>query len=601
MRLLPTSPDVALDNTQEYIGSLIPPYAILSHTWGPDEVTLQELKFPSISTSDKKGFEKIQKTTVIARTRDALEYAWVDTCCIDKSSSAELTEAINSMYAWYAQAHVCYVYLEDLPPGPDSDLDVLLPRCRWFTRGWTLQELIAPQTIIFFDREWNERGDKKGLSGLLCHITGIPIGLLKHETTLGQYAVARKMSWAASRETTRIEDSAYCLLGIFDVNLSLIYGEGKKAFIRLQEAILLAAADLSIFIWTDDSDACNILTPILADSAQHFARCSNAEVALEDTIYRELMITTRGIQLQGCLIGSADHEDDLHRSLFDPYCTIDGIAVGFGIRKVGGGRFARYKPDRLAIFGEDHRSTQHTNGWTDLGRMPFESLVLATTLSTNFPFPAKNVVLGNRNCAIRVHMENDPKLSVQRSRAMPRSHWDLHDEVFFCSNVVSKGWSALFVHGTLELNSTTCIPVNFLVWCSNWNIRKPNIFVGSLHDLEPAITVLLESQLQNLPLESCLQAEGLVLSIFGAGVTEPVSAASTVLNTVTMESKQIPVVSPKSRVHSRAQHVGEKVAVELMAHIEEDHCPELCIKPMWRLSVGWKILDRPSRTDKIET
>src|SRR5688572_27770666 len=120
MRLLPTSPQVPLNETQEFLGDA-PPYAALSHTWGGDEVALAELKSPTISTSAKHGFDKIRRACELARTRDGLDYAWVDTCCIDKTSSAELVEAINSMFAWYARARVCYAYLADLAPGTDED------------------------------------------------------------------------------------------------------------------------------------------------------------------------------------------------------------------------------------------------------------------------------------------------------------------------------------------------------------------------------------------------------------------------------------------------------------------------------------------------
>jgi hypothetical protein len=122
----------------------IPKYAILSHTWGAEEVTLRDMQ--NVCAKDLLGYKKLELCCQQA-VRDDVRYAWVDTCCIDKSSSAELSEAINSMYQWYQAAHVCYAYLEDVPAdGQPSDM----PRSRWFTRGWTLQELIAPQRVIFY-------------------------------------------------------------------------------------------------------------------------------------------------------------------------------------------------------------------------------------------------------------------------------------------------------------------------------------------------------------------------------------------------------------------------------------------------------------------
>src|SRR5207248_11760504 len=144
-------------------------YAILSHTWEEEEeVSFKDMSDPS--RNNKKGYRKIEMTRQMA-SRAGLSYAWVDTCCIDKSSSAELTEAINSMYRWYQRSDICYAFLADLPAS--VSLDTALQRCRWFTRGWTLQELIAPEDIYFFDQDWNNRGSKRDLVEHLSRITGI--------------------------------------------------------------------------------------------------------------------------------------------------------------------------------------------------------------------------------------------------------------------------------------------------------------------------------------------------------------------------------------------------------------------------------------------
>ncbi|KAK0713753.1 heterokaryon incompatibility protein-domain-containing protein [Lasiosphaeria miniovina] len=229
------------------------PYAVLSHTWKDD----QEVTFRSFMGSagdyghgmSKPGFRKIAKTCQLAKDR-GIRYAWVDTCCIDKSSSAELSEAINSMFQWYAQAEVCFVYLADLTTTDDDDFR----SCRWFRRGWTLQELIAPCAIEFYDASWAPRGTKASLTSLLSSITRIDADVLLNHRLLPSIPVAKRMSWAADRGTTRIEDRAYCLFGIFDVHLPLIYGEGAKSFIRLQEAIIQESTDLSLFSWTSQSD-----------------------------------------------------------------------------------------------------------------------------------------------------------------------------------------------------------------------------------------------------------------------------------------------------------------------------------------------------------
>ncbi|KAI1292977.1 heterokaryon incompatibility protein-domain-containing protein [Xylaria venustula] len=225
-------------------------FAILSHTWGPDEVIFQDLQ--SLSEEELKlkgGYRKIDYCCKQA-VKDGYDWVWVDTCCIDKTSSSELSEAINSMFRWYQEAAICYVYLEDVPD--DSSGDGLLPalsKSRWFTRGWTLQELLAPADVVFFSANWEHLTTKLKSVDILSTITGIEKAYLEGDP-LEDASAAKKMSWAANRETTRIEDNAYCLLGIFDVNMPLIYGESKKAFKRLQEEILKAnPEDHTLFAW----------------------------------------------------------------------------------------------------------------------------------------------------------------------------------------------------------------------------------------------------------------------------------------------------------------------------------------------------------------
>ncbi|KAK0620074.1 heterokaryon incompatibility protein-domain-containing protein [Immersiella caudata] len=237
-----------------------PPYAILSHVWEPgEEVSLRELSEPA-NCAHKKGYRKTEQACAMA-AKNGFQYVWIDTCCFERGTSAELNEAINSMFRWYQEAAICYVFLADLlpegpGPGPISELDFAssLSKCKWFTRGWTLQELIAPRGILFFDQEWNFRGSKSDLCELISSITDIPRTLLNHEAELSEFTAARNMSWAAGRKTTRLEDEAYCILGLFDVHMTLLYGEGRAAFIRLQETILARTGDLSILAWADEGE-----------------------------------------------------------------------------------------------------------------------------------------------------------------------------------------------------------------------------------------------------------------------------------------------------------------------------------------------------------
>jgi hypothetical protein len=240
MRLLQSDSDGNLSLT-EFFEDGIPEYAILSHRWGAEEVTFRDLT--DGTSKDKAGFPKIQFCGEQAR-RDGLQYFWVDTCCIDKSNSTELSEAINSIFRWYRDATKCYVYLPDVSRLHSNSADnsneaweSTFRKSEWFRRGWTLQELIAPASVDFFSRERELLGNKASLERHICEVTGIPATALRG-SPLSDFSITERLSWAASRETFRQEDKAYSLLGIFDVNMPLIYSEGKdKAMNRLREEI----------------------------------------------------------------------------------------------------------------------------------------------------------------------------------------------------------------------------------------------------------------------------------------------------------------------------------------------------------------------------
>jgi hypothetical protein len=234
MRLLQRLPDDNGFSLVEYFGKEIPPYAILSHTWGPDgnEITYKDMM--KGTGQSKPGYRKLSFCCGQA-AQDGLDYFWVDTCCIDKSSSAELTEAINSMFKWYQNSAKCYVYLTDVSKSGRSAPAKYqeLQQSRWFTRGWTLQELLAPKEITFFDASGDRLGDRALLEERIQKVTGIPVDALRGKP-LTSYSIDDRLSWMQSRETKREEDKAYSLLGIFDVQLPLIYGEGyERALGRL--------------------------------------------------------------------------------------------------------------------------------------------------------------------------------------------------------------------------------------------------------------------------------------------------------------------------------------------------------------------------------
>ena len=237
---------------QEYRYDEIPPYATLSHRWGgvEDEVSYLDITQRPDEAKLKRGYEKLLSCCKQA-LKDNLTYIWIDTCCIDKASSAELSEAINSMFNWYKQSRVCYAYLQDVKSWEDHyKSDSAFRRSQWFTRGWTLQEMIAPNEVKFLGEDWLEIGQKKYMSRLLYEITKVQEAvLLDPHNNLEDVCVSQKMYWASSRRTTRLEDRAYSLLGLFNVSIPILYGEGLRAFARLQEEIIRTSFDHSIFAW----------------------------------------------------------------------------------------------------------------------------------------------------------------------------------------------------------------------------------------------------------------------------------------------------------------------------------------------------------------
>ncbi|OTB02022.1 hypothetical protein M426DRAFT_33740, partial [Hypoxylon sp. CI-4A] len=236
---------------KEFFGDKIPKYAVLSHTWGDEEVSFQDFHNESVRR-EKGGFKKIEDFCYCAE-KDGFEWVWVDTCCIDKTSSAEISEAINSMYRWYQRATACFVYLADV-----SIADIIDPaptnsefqKSLWFTRGWTLQELLAPSQVTFYNSTWDKLGGRHDLSRIISEITNIPERFLANGSfNIHSTTIAERISWVSTRKTSREEDIAYCLLGLLDVQMPLIYGEGTKAFHRLQEEIIRSTHDHTILAW----------------------------------------------------------------------------------------------------------------------------------------------------------------------------------------------------------------------------------------------------------------------------------------------------------------------------------------------------------------
>ena len=310
-------------------------YAILSHRWGEQEVGYDEIVELANMDKEKRdeicqrdGYQKILDSCNQAE-QDGYKWLWVDTCCIDKRSSAELSEAINSMYRWYENAQVCYAYLHDVLessfPTERNNEKYANGWPEWFSRGWTLQEMIAPSDVQFFNKEWQAIGDKRTLARTLEGITGVPEHILRDGLYGDRPCVAQIMSWAANRTTTRVEDRAYSLMGLLGVNMPMLYGEGKKAFHRLQLEIIRTLNDQSIFAWSWDENGVRTGN-ILADDPSVFRRCSRME----------LMDPDEFIEYPAMEIPAAELPSSADDRLGTFPITNRGIQIWFFLRQIRG-------------------------------------------------------------------------------------------------------------------------------------------------------------------------------------------------------------------------------------------------------------------------
>ncbi|KAI5983268.1 heterokaryon incompatibility protein-domain-containing protein [Pisolithus orientalis] len=312
-------------------------YAILSHRWGMEvsykEMTkllkMEERKRDKVRQRD--GYQKIIEGCERA-LKDGYKWLWVDTCCIDKRSSAELSEAINSMYSWYQNSQVCYAYIGDIEESsfPSERNNSKFSKSNgwpeWFSRGWTLQELIAPKRIEFFSKDWIHIGNKRRLGSTLEKITRIPVDILEHGITSKRPSIAQIMSWAADRRTTRVEDRAYALMGLFGVSMPMLYGEGEKAFQKLQLEIMRMSSDQSIFAW-DPYGRMPRYGSVLADDPSYFRDCRDIRVVESDQFVDKLADYVHSHDIGGLENGS-EWRQTAHSQLMSGFvATNAGIQI----------------------------------------------------------------------------------------------------------------------------------------------------------------------------------------------------------------------------------------------------------------------------------
>ncbi|KAJ4253901.1 hypothetical protein NW762_010299 [Fusarium torreyae] len=453
----------------EFYGDL-PKYAILSHTWdGTQEMSFQDCN--SVAARSKTGYEKVRKTCELA-LRDNIEYVWVDTCCIDKTSSAELTEAINSMFAWYQKAEVCYVYLADKVETSS------LEDCRWFYRGWTLQELIAPSSMKFFNYPWSYIGSKDSLMGELSAITSIDAAILSHKAPLSSACIAKRLSWAAGRKTTRVEDMSYCLLGICQINMPMLYGEGQAAFDRLQQEIIRSTYDLSLLAWTPSEATDAEFCGFLAKSVRDFASCSKMYPAANSFLDEgEMSIINKGLRLRAPEY-ILEYSGVRYRYALKLDCMLPGYAEDFltvPMRKIGPNTFIRAR----ALEESDGSNIVDEPSSFRLEPVFYDENELHTiTLLTKVPdlgvqpllTQARNPNIVSSSRFSLVHLDFPPGVTQVDVHNAPLKSWDAEDCACFGSQSSFQNWGAISFDHTFFV----------FFWCRQ---GKKWIFRGTLLDL----------------------------------------------------------------------------------------------------------------------
>lgn len=479
---------------EEFITRNVPKYAILSHTWEEEEVSFSDMQKDGHQA--KKGFEKIRMTCKLAADA-GIQYAWVDTCCIDKSSSAELTEAINSMYRWYQRSAICYAYLSDL--SPSDSLDTALPFCRWFTRGWTLQELIAPSEMRFFDRSWIDRGSKKSLCTKLSAITAIDTKVLRHELHLSSIAIAQRMSWAAKRETTRIEDRSYSLLGLFGVHMPMIYGEEERAFRRLQEEIIKSTLDMSIFAWKMpehtkplDYPGTQYVCGVLASSPDDFWD-STAMTSIPSTSTNEFSLSSKGIRSHarcenseaklGASVLPLGFEKFRRNFLTTPYPI--GQTMSIRITRCGFDQFVRQDPWSLLagiLIPSEAQAKPHTEYF--LSELPDTN----EGDSEGTRYCAKASFLADRRYSVlQLQLPVQTGVSIAYLDGWPQGRWDEEGHLFFVRS--SSHWGLCGASFAIHWEKQPMTPLQYSLlannfWASNIPGGSESAFQFGIFDAE---------------------------------------------------------------------------------------------------------------------
>lgn len=592
MRLMDTS----TYSLEEFNRGDVPLYAILSHVWEDEEVTFRDMTEKTdnlVSARSKRGYSELATTCKIAAA-EGFSYAWIDTCCIDKSSSAELSESINSMFRWYRRATKCYVYLADLvPPAHVSGaFEDGLWKCRWFTHGFTLQELVAPSQIDFFDQEWKLRTTKRDSVQLLSDITGIDVEILRHQKPLSSIPVAQRMSWAADRQTTRVEDLAYCLFGIFDVNIPLLYGEEEKAFLRLQEEILKNTMDLTILAWTmpkcvaNSADTCETsqeatYSGVFAQSDSYF-HGSGSLASLAMQMLKELHESNRSLKLDAGVIFEPLSGKQGHACIL-PICldSRGKNALGIFLKHCAPGLLSRQRPHELAIVD---MSLWRTQTWRHEQRLLLRQLPETGIGLAPPPTCARDFRLDRRKHIPRVLLPAG--ITIDANLCWPAAMWDSEEQFIFLNEDADPdhGAAAVFM-----IQGSVAVPVNrrgksenhtmdfhCIAYAIGWGRQQPLDTQGNEPTatkiqftlLDPSVCGLatnlrsLHRRFDLLDFRNCAQLK-----------------ADLIHYNIPQQSEIVYVLND----------LGASVIVQGAA-IWTPEDVNLCRRPFWRLDISWKVV-----------
>ncbi|KAJ2993972.1 hypothetical protein NUW58_g1676 [Xylaria curta] len=572
----------------EFSEEFTPNYAILSHTWGEEEVTFQDIQAISsrqwprvvsqaVSTIQaKKGFDKIRKAAALAAAH-GYHFIWADTCCIDKASSAELSEAINSMFRWYKKASICYAYLEDVKYGyHDSKgglFHLLCQHSRWFTRGWTLQELIAPEDVMFYGGDWGYLGSKahdEDVRISLSDLTGIDVRVLEGTIQPSEMSIATRMKWASQRETTRLEDVAYCLMGLFDVNMPLLYGEGKKAFTRLQEEILKGSNDHSIFAWKAPNIGSNkVLWGLLAETPQYFAYVENYRPMppLVSKGSAAWSTTNQGLRLSLFLMPSRDWAN---RSIEDEYdCVLQCViryddeaylSPAIQLKRLYGDQFARIEPQTVKRVATPSFDPSFGKGWYSTIFVKQNPIYAAPGFMVSF----SNIRPSSRS------QVSDPSCYI--TGVWPERHWDEEAATLHTIRPHSDQVIGLFRFYSATLLTTVDFAIGLRrrpggSW-SVWHLQRPS--TGEpLHQTALSVNEHLSPGRQTLA-----QA-----TVSNDGLQNPWNLVE--------ENQQIRVQVQEIQLHGRGYHFIKASSPFEMPDNPKSQCPKASL-PQWPYVFGFE-------------